>query len=84
MDKEIQPPIVIPKEQLSGEALDNLVGEFILREGTDYGAQEVSYDTKVRQIHRQLEKEEVVIVFDPNEETVSIVVKKELKHLPST
>jgi uncharacterized protein YheU (UPF0270 family) len=39
--------------------------EFILREGTDYGAQEAGMDNKVAQVHRQLARGDVLITFDP-------------------
>ncbi|MBC7753099.1 MAG: YheU family protein, partial [Moraxellaceae bacterium] len=32
----------VPIDQLSKDILQNLVEEFVLREGTDYGAQEIS------------------------------------------
>ena len=36
------PPIEVPREKISGEILSALIEEFILREGTDYGAVEVT------------------------------------------
>lgn len=40
----------IPWQQIAPETLDNLIREFVLREGTDYGTHEVSLDTKVEQV----------------------------------
>lgn len=48
------------------------------REGTDYGLYEVSLATKVEQVRRQLERGQVVIVFDPLSESVSILTREEL------
>ena len=49
---------------------------FVLREGTDYGPQEVTLATKVAQVLRQLQRGEARIVFDPSTESVDIRVVK--------
>lgn len=67
----------VPSEALSDEALRGIIESFILREGTDYGREEVGFDTKVNQIERQLERGDVKIVFDPNTESVGIVTAYE-------
>jgi uncharacterized protein YheU (UPF0270 family) len=46
----------------------------VLREGTDYGELDVSFDTKVAQVRRQLDAGEAQIVFDPDSESIQIVV----------
>jgi len=61
---EVIKPIDIPMDKLSSDALEGLIEEFILREGTDYGANEVSLATKKQQIYKQLEKNEIKIIFD--------------------
>lgn len=66
-------PIEIDHQSLSPEALLNIIESFILREGTDYGAEEMSLATKVQQIRRQLEKSEIKIYFDQATQTVSLV-----------
>jgi uncharacterized protein YheU (UPF0270 family) len=48
---------------------------FVLREGTDYGPTEFSLDQKVAHVFRQLERKEAQIMFDPNTESVTLVVK---------
>jgi len=45
----------------------------VLREGTDYGDRERSFDSKIADVMLQLERGEAEIVFDPNTETVGIV-----------
>jgi uncharacterized protein len=71
------PSIEIPAQAISEDALLGVIGEFILRDGTDYGLVEVSHTTKVEQIQRQLAKGEVKIVFDPNSETVTMMTARE-------
>lgn len=68
--------IVVPIEKISTEALEGLISEFILREGTDYGSREFTLEEKHAQIRKQLAAGLVVIVFDPAEETASIVRKE--------
>lgn len=75
--EELQPPVEVPAEVLSAEALDGLVEDFILREGTDYGAVEVSLEAKKQQIYRQLKKGDIKITFDPNTETVSLMTSRD-------
>ncbi len=70
------PPIVVPHTELSPEALTAVIESFVLREGTDYGERDVPFDTKVMQVRRQLERREAEIVFDPDTETVGIVVRR--------
>jgi uncharacterized protein YheU (UPF0270 family) len=70
------PPIVVPYTELSPEALTGVIEAFVLREGTDYGERDVPFDTKVQQVRRQLERREAEIVFDPNTESVGIVVRR--------
>jgi uncharacterized protein YheU (UPF0270 family) len=69
------PPIVVPHSELSSDALTGVIEAFVLREGTDYGERDVPFETKVLQVRRQLERREAEIVFDPNTESVHIVVR---------
>ncbi|MFH2060349.1 MAG: YheU family protein [Pseudomonadota bacterium] len=65
--------VIIPYEQLSSQALYGVVEEFVTRDGTDYGIKEVSLESKISQVIRQLESKKVVIVFDPASETCTIL-----------
>jgi uncharacterized protein YheU (UPF0270 family) len=67
--------MIIPKSALSSEALVGIIKEFVLREGTEYGATEVTLETKIKQVERQLERGEVVIVFDEPSESIDLVSK---------
>ena len=70
-------PVEISASVLNSETLTSLIEDFILREGTDYGAVEASYDSKILQIRLQIERGDVKIVFDPSSETVTLVTKSE-------
>lgn len=76
------PPIEVPPEALTPEILDAVVENFILREGTDYGSTEFTYETKANQIRKQLQRDEIKIVFDPESETVSLVTARDWNRRP--
>lgn len=71
------PPLEIPLEALSEDALHGIIENFIQREGTDYGVHEVALETKVSQIRKQLSRGDVKVVFDPNTESVTLLTKNE-------
>ncbi|KLN65656.1 MULTISPECIES: YheU family protein [Vibrio] len=70
--------MIIPWQQIEPETLENLIREFVLREGTDYGDVEVSLQDKIDQIRTQLESGEAVVVFSELHETVDIQLKRKL------
>lgn len=74
--QEQAPPIDVPYTELSESALLGVIEAFVLREGTEYGEKDVPLERKVADIMRQLERGEAQIVFDPNTESVDIVVKR--------
>jgi uncharacterized protein YheU (UPF0270 family) len=78
-DKLSEKPLEIAPEQLSEGALSSLIESFVLREGTDYGFQEVTLEKKVLQVRRQLDRKEIKIIFDQTSETVSLVTVQDFK-----
>ncbi|MBQ76585.1 MAG: hypothetical protein CMQ20_16390 [Gammaproteobacteria bacterium] len=62
----------IPWQSLSESTLSGLVQEFVTREGTEYGVQEVSLDAKVDQVLDQLRSGKIEIVYDEKTETTSL------------
>ncbi len=69
-------PVVVPHAELSRDALLGVVEAFVLREGTEYGATDFSLEQKVAHVMRQLERGDAEVIFDPNTESVDIVVRK--------
>ncbi|PCH59557.1 MAG: hypothetical protein COC19_06945 [SAR86 cluster bacterium] len=63
----------IPYQQLSNQALQAILEEFVTREGTEYGSVELSLDDKVAQIRRQLSNATVVVEYDPLSESCQLV-----------
>jgi uncharacterized protein len=78
-DQEPEPesePIVVPHTALSKDALLGLVESFVLREGTDYGAQEFTHEQKVAQVMAQLDSGDARIVYDPATESVTLLMRE--------
>ena len=71
--------IEIPLDRLSPDILNGVIEEFILREGTDYGAQESSLDNKIAQVRRQLGRGDVLITFDPVTENCTLLTEHQFK-----
>jgi len=69
-------PIKIQPGLLAPEILQAIIEEFIMREGTDYGVDEVSLEAKVEQLKRQLESGQALIMFDPASESCTLVPKE--------
>ena len=65
--------VKVPYDQLSPEALQGVIEEFVTREGTDYGEVEVPLETKISQVLSQLKSKKAVIIFDRKTETCTIL-----------
>jgi uncharacterized protein len=68
--------VVVPYTDLSADALRGVIEAFVLREGTEYGALDVTLAVKVEQVLRQLVRGEAQILFEPVNETIDIVVAR--------
>jgi len=77
---------IIPVNKLSREALQGVVGEFISRNGTDYGEIEASPETNFRQAKYKLENGLAVLIYDDETETTNIFLADDpiLKYLSKT
>lgn len=71
--------LVVPFESLSAHALQGVIEDFVTREGTEYGVQEVPLVQKVRQVTMQLQKGLVVIVWDTRLDSASIVPTRKVQ-----
>ena len=70
--------VVIPYTKLAPDIRQAVIEEFVTREGTDYGLHEHSLAEKHAAVVKQLERGEVVIIFDPETESVTLVPFDEL------
>jgi uncharacterized protein len=62
----------VPPEALSPETLRAVIEEFVTREGTEYGAQDVALDDKVDAVFAQLRAGTAQILFDEETGTCTI------------
>jgi len=62
----------IPWETLEPLTLRAVIEEFVSRDGTDYGHQEASLDSKVEDVYRLLRQNKVRVVFDVDTESCDI------------
>ena len=67
--------VKVPYDQLSSEALNGVIEEFVTRNGTDYGEAQIPLETKIAQVLIQLKSKDAFIVFDHHSETATIVNK---------
>lgn len=73
--------MLIPWQQIAPDTLDRLIEAYVLREGTDYGDEEVSLAEKVRHVREQLQQGQVLIVYSQLEESVDLLTKQQYRQL---
>jgi uncharacterized protein YheU (UPF0270 family) len=75
-EQEDSKPVEVPHAELAPETLRAVIESFVLREGTDYGAQDATFERKVADVLRQLDRREAVIFYDPGSDSIDIVVRR--------
>ncbi len=75
----MSPFMLIPYQQLDAMTLNNLIEQYILREGTDYGEVEYSLRQKTQQILAQIKNEEIFIMYSELNESVTLISKQEFQ-----
>ncbi len=71
--------MIIPHQDLNPDTLNNIIKEFVLQEGTEYGAEDVSVDDKIEQVKQQLQHGSAVLVYSELHETVNIIPADQFK-----
>ena len=66
--------IEVPYKQLEPETLQNLIQEFVTRDGNDWGDDDGALENKVSQVMQQLRNRKGKVVFDMKSETANIVI----------
>ncbi|WP_062270515.1 YheU family protein [Endozoicomonas arenosclerae] len=74
--------MIIPYQELEKETLNNLIADFVSRDGTDNGFDR-DQESRIQQVLGLLKAGEVAIVFDPETESVNILPSQEAKHFES-
>ncbi len=55
--------MLIPHDQLSAEALNGLIEDFVTRDGTDNG-DDTPFSTRIERVRKALDNGKAVILFD--------------------
>lgn len=66
----------IPYKELSSDALQAVIEEFITREGTEYGEREYSLQQKIDQVRAQLKLGDIVINYDVESQSCHLQSKE--------
>ena len=74
--------MIVPWQDIPADTLENLIEEFVSRDGTDYGEREIPLGTRVDQVRSLLNKRKAVIWFDEVTETISIFDAADLPKSP--
>ncbi len=69
--------MIIPWQELNEETLRNIAESFILREGTDYGAEELSLAQKTDNLLAKIRNGSAVIIWSELHESIDIKDKME-------
>ena len=73
--------MIIPYNELSEEALQALIEDFVTRDGTDYGQDELSMQEKAAHLLTLLERGELLISYNEDTETCGLVTREELTNI---
>ena len=71
--------MIIPVTSLDSDTLRRITEEFVTREGTDYGYEELTLDQKVDALLLKIRSGDVLVSFDEAMESVSLVSAQSLK-----
>ena len=71
--------IEVPWQDIAADTLDALIEEFVTREGTEYGEQDVPLARKVAQVRAQLQRGDIAIVFDEPTQSVNLLTRRDLR-----
>ncbi|MBO3274442.1 hypothetical protein D3C76_706020 [compost metagenome] len=69
--------MLIPYDLLEPETLNNLLEDFVTREGTDNG-DDTPLETRVERARHALKRGEAVIVFEPESQQCQLMLKSEV------
>ena len=73
--------MLISYQDLSTDALNNLIEEFVLREGTEYGESDFSLAEKSNSVLLQIKEKEVLILYSELDENVTLITKTKFNEL---
>ncbi|HTL27970.1 MAG TPA: YheU family protein [Tepidisphaeraceae bacterium] len=71
--------MIVPHDQLQPDTLRALIEEFITRNGAVQGHEDVPMDRMIQQVMAQLKSGKVIILFDEEDESCTIVPRDTLR-----
>lgn len=71
--------MLINHQDLDPTTLQNLIEHFILREGTDYGDDEIPLSEKKQQVLKLITERNVVILYSELSESITLVHRNQLQ-----
>jgi uncharacterized protein YheU (UPF0270 family) len=73
--------VEVPPQRLEASVLDALLQEFASRDGTDYGERELSLAQKVAQLRRQLDRGELLLLYEVETEHWDLLPQEQARQL---
>jgi uncharacterized protein YheU (UPF0270 family) len=69
--------MLIPYDHLEADTLTRLIEDFVTRDGTDNG-DETPLETRVQRVRHALGKQQAFIVFDPESQQCTLMLKHDI------
>jgi uncharacterized protein YheU (UPF0270 family) len=76
--------MIIPYNELSEDALHSLIEDFVTRDGTDYGKDEMTRQEKAAHLFELLKTGELLISYNEESETCGLVTREKLRKNPAS
>jgi uncharacterized protein YheU (UPF0270 family) len=73
--------VEVPPQRLQADILQALLEEYASRDGTDYGERELSLDQKVDSLRAQMQRRELLIVFDVDSDQWDLLPSQRAREL---
>lgn len=70
--------MIIPVEDIDPDVLVAIIESYVTRDGTDYGEYELSLAQKVQELLPKVKRQEILVVFDPETESVTLLTPEQL------
>jgi uncharacterized protein YheU (UPF0270 family) len=69
--------MLIPHDLLEADTLQRLIEDFVTREGTDNG-DDTPLTTRVARVRQALERQQAVILFEPDSQQCQLMLRSEV------
>jgi uncharacterized protein YheU (UPF0270 family) len=73
--------VIIPISEVSADILKAIAESYVLREGTEYGAEDFSLEYKVEQVIQQLHAGDALLMYSELHESVDIITRQQYQDM---